>query len=107
MCERHKVADNSIEHNEFIHSVMKKADLERQHLENVSVDHPSHYTFGTIEVIQVIEDWKLDFHEGNVVKYVARSKHKGNRLEDLKKAQWYLNRLIDNLQKEDACLGSK
>jgi hypothetical protein len=60
-----------------------------------SVDHPTHYNSGSIEVIDAIEDWKLGFHEGNVVKYVARAKHKGQELEDLKKAAWYLNRLIE------------
>jgi hypothetical protein len=61
------------------------------------VNHPSHYTFGQIEVIEVIEDWNLDYHRGNAVKYIARAPHKGNELEDLQKAQWYLNRAIDNL----------
>lgn len=64
-----------------------------------NVDHPKHYTFGKIEVIDTIEDWQLGFHEGNVVKYVARAKHKGNELEDLKKAAWYLNRRIEELSK--------
>lgn len=63
-----------------------------------TVNHPAHYNSGKIEVIDAIEDWKLGFHEGNVVKYVARAKHK-NGLEDLKKAQWYLTRLIE---KEEA-----
>lgn len=61
------------------------------------VNHPSHYTQGKIEVIDFIEDQKLGFHEGNVVKYVARAEHKGNQLEDLKKARWYLDRLIREL----------
>ena len=64
------------------------------------VNHPSHYTFGTIEVITVIEDWKLGFHEGNCIKYIARAKYKGRELEDLKKAQWYLNRRIQDMEKE-------
>ena len=74
------------------------------HLEDV-VNHPKHYTFGTIEVIDVIEDWKLEFHLGNTVKYIARAKHKGNELEDLKKAQWYLNRKIMQLQLDMAAEG--
>jgi hypothetical protein len=61
-----------------------------------TVDHPSHYNAGKIEVIEAIDDWQLGFYEGNVVKYVARAKHKGSELEDLKKAAWYLNRLIEN-----------
>jgi hypothetical protein len=63
-----------------------------------TVDHPRHYNQGRIEVIDAIEDWKLNFCEGNVVKYVARHRHKGAPLDDLKKAKWYLDRLIDNLE---------
>lgn len=58
------------------------------------VNHPKHYAMGNIEVIDAIEDWNLEYHEGNVIKYVARARYKGNYLEDLKKAQWYLNRKI-------------
>jgi hypothetical protein len=63
-----------------------------------TVDHPKHYNAGRIEVIDAIEDWGLGFSLGNVVKYVARANHKGKPLEDLKKAQWYLNRAIEKLE---------
>lgn len=56
-----------------------------------AVAHPTHYNVGTIEVIEVIEDWNLNFNEGNVIKYVARARHKGAHLEDLKKARQYLD----------------
>jgi len=59
------------------------------------VDHPAHYNQGQYEVIDVIEDWNLGFHAGNVIKYVSRYPHKGTPLRDLKKAQWYLERLIE------------
>lgn len=59
-----------------------------------SVNHPSHYNQGTIEIIDFIEDWKLDFNSGNVIKYVTRAPYKENKLEDLKKARFYLDRLI-------------
>ena len=62
------------------------------------VNHPSHYNAGSIEVIDAIEDWKLDFNTGNVIKYVARHQHKGRPVEDLKKARWYLDRLIKNIE---------
>lgn len=67
------------------------------------IDHPPHYTFGTIEPIDVIEDWDLDYHEGCAVKYIARAglKEGSSELEDLKKAQWYLGRKIQNLQTEE------
>jgi hypothetical protein len=64
------------------------------------VNQPPHYNAGTIEVITIIEDWKLGYHLGNVVKYCLRSSHKGSELEDLKKAEWYLKRKIANLEKE-------
>lgn len=66
-----------------------------------TVDHPKHYTFGKFEVIDVIEDWGLDkdYHLGNTIKYIARAKHKGEELENLKKARWYLNRKIAQLEK--------
>jgi len=65
------------------------------------VNHPSHYTFGKkYEVIDVIEDWNLSFAEGSTLKYLARFKYKGNPLEDLKKARFYLNRLIKQYEKE-------
>jgi hypothetical protein len=66
---------------------------------NDPVNHPSHYTFGAIEVIEVIEDWDLGYHLGNAVKYIARSPHKGSELEDLQKARWYLDRAITHTEK--------
>ncbi|MBA3483371.1 MAG: DUF3310 domain-containing protein [Pirellulales bacterium] len=66
------------------------------------VNHPSHYTAGTIEVIDFIDDQQLGFCEGNVVKYIARAKHKGRELEDLKKAAWYLNHRITQLTPKPA-----
>lgn len=62
------------------------------------INSPPHYTFGTIEVITVILDWGLDFLAGNVVKYIARAKHKGNELQDLEKARWYLDKLIETVK---------
>ena len=65
-----------------------------------SVNHPSHYNKGKYEVIDVIEDWKLGFNLGNTVKYISRADHKGKTIEDLKKAQWYLNREIERRENE-------
>lgn len=59
-----------------------------------AVNHPPHYTWlGGIEVIQITEH--LGFCLGNVVKYVLRADHKGQPIEDLEKAAWYLAREID------------
>jgi len=63
------------------------------------VNSPPHYTTGGIETIDFIEAKELNYHLGNVVKYVTRSGHKGDKLKDLEKAQWYLNRAINNLKK--------
>lgn len=61
------------------------------------VNHPSHYKVGGIETIDFIEAKKLNYNLGNVVKYVTRADHKGNRKQDLEKAMWYLQREIGNL----------
>jgi len=69
------------------------------------VNHPSHYTDGAIECIEAIESQQTleefrGYLKGNIVKYLWREKHKGST-ESLKKAQWYLDRLIalDEAQK--------
>jgi hypothetical protein len=64
------------------------------------VNHPAHYNAGSMEVIDAIEGLELGFHAGNVVKYVARYKHKAG-VQDLKKARWYLDRLIENEEKAE------
>jgi hypothetical protein len=61
------------------------------------VNHPAHYKVGGIETIDFIEAKKLNYRLGNVIKYLTRADHKGNKLEDLKKAQWYLEREIESL----------
>lgn len=66
---------------------------------NYKINHPDHYNTGRFEVIDVIDDWKLNFELGNVIKYVARAGHKENTIEDLKKAMWYLDREIQNQTK--------
>jgi hypothetical protein len=63
------------------------------------INHPSHYKVGGIETIDFIEAKDLGYHLGNVVKYISRADHKDNKLENLKKAQWYLNRAVSNLEK--------
>lgn len=65
------------------------------------INSPKHYTQGKIEVIEFIEDQEMDFNLGNAVKYLARHRFKGNPLEDLKKARWYVDRLIANEVKRE------
>ena len=58
---------------------------------NKNVEHPSHYNQGKYEVIDVINDWKLNFNLGNTIKYIARADYKNNDIEDLEKAAFYLS----------------
>ena len=66
------------------------------------VNHPEHYggSENIYEAIKVIENWDLDFHLGNTVKYISRAgkKNKEKELEDLKKALWYLQHHINTLE---------
>ena len=62
------------------------------------VDHPSHYNKGNIETIDVIEDWDLDFHCGNAIKYIARHKYKSDPKQDIEKAIWYLQRYLEKIK---------
>ena len=67
---------------------------------NDSVNSPSHYTDGKIEVIDYIEDKKLGFCLGNAIKYISRAgkKDKDKEAEDINKAIWYLNRYLKQLE---------
>lgn len=67
-----------------------------------NVNHPSHYTDGKIEVIDYIEDKQLGYHLGNAVKYISRAGKKDptKKVEDLRKAAWYINREIERLTEE-------
>jgi hypothetical protein len=69
-------------------------------MSNDLVNHPPHYggADDTYEAIKVIEAWSLGFHLGNAVKYVSRAGKKGDALEDLKKARWYIDRLIQKME---------
>lgn len=99
-CWREAVKD--IKFKDDIEVVLPLEKAPKELIDNVN--HPNHYTQGKYEVIDYIED-KLSKEElqgycvGNVLKYVSRFKHK-NGLEDLKKAEWYLNRLITNMEGE-------
>ena len=62
-----------------------------------AVNHPAHYKVGGIETIDFIEAKKLGYNLGNVVKYLTRADHKGNRKQDLEKAKWYLERELSTM----------
>ena len=71
-------------------------------LDREMVNHPDHYQGnGSMEVIDIIENYDLGFSLGNAIKYILRSNKKGSAKQDLKKAIWYINREISNLVEED------
>lgn len=69
------------------------------------VSHPTHYTYGEIEIIdfieQVTKDYKpeLAFAIGNAIKYISRANRKNGK-EDLDKARWYLNRAFEKWEEQ-------
>lgn len=74
-----------------------------------NVNHPSHYTDGKIEVIDYIEDKQLGFCLGNAVKYISRAgkkksgsmSDKEKEINDLRKALWYVERRIKELEEQN------
>lgn len=93
-------------YTKFLAWYLRKEKVEIRNAEetrkNDIINHPEHYTKGGIEVREFIDSWKLDFNSGNVIKYVVRAPYKGTELQDLKKAQNYLNHLIELKEKEEA-----
>lgn len=73
----------------------------QQRKRNDTVNHPSHYNYGDIEVIDFIEqvtqhyNANVAYHIGNAIKYLARSPHKNGK-EDIAKAKWYIERAFEN-----------
>lgn len=70
---------------------------ERVEFKPDAVNHPAHYKVGGIETIDFIEAKKLNYNIGNVIKYLTRADHKGNRKQDLEKAKWYLERELSTM----------
>lgn len=76
-------------------------EIDKAEQANDSVNSPSHYKVGGIETIDFIEAKQLGYHLGNVVKYVSRAGHKApNPLRDVQKAKWYLDRYVEELEKQ-------
>ena len=90
--ELEKIADE-IREVVIIGSANNRIAINEGELSGNRVNHPSHYNKG-IETIDYIESWNMDFNIGNVIKYVTRAGYKDNKLEDLEKAKWYLEREI-------------
>ena len=102
-----KVPDELLESNsnlvDYVSDEIKKHqsnDLQ-QRKRNDTVNHPSHYNYGEIEVIDFIEQVtqhynpNVAYHIGNAIKYLARSPHKNGK-EDVDKARWYIERAFEN-----------
>lgn len=73
---------------------------------NDPVNHPSHYTQGDIECIDAIEasmtfESFCGYLKGNAQKYLWRYENKGTLIQDLQKAQWYISKLIDTIEKKE------
>lgn len=62
------------------------------------IENPKHYQGKSIDAIRVIDEFNLSFSLGNVVKYILRAKHKGNEVQDLEKAKWYLEHEINRIK---------
>lgn len=74
------------------------------HRHHSNVNHPDHYQSDKMEAIDIIESFELNFHLGNVIKYITRADKKGNSIEDLEKAKWYLQREINNRHKQQSSI---
>jgi hypothetical protein len=87
-----------MEYMKWMLTKSQKKLLEEDEMKKDMVNHPEHYTNSSIETIDMIESVTAEgFHyylEGNIMKYLTRYRHK-NGIQDLKKAQWYLNKLIE------------
>jgi len=89
-------------HIDYMRKRMKEEQANMQSDNLDMVNNPAHYNEATIETIDVIESVTQDgfesYLQGNILKYICRYKYK-NGVEDLEKARWYLNRLIETVEK--------
>jgi len=85
----------------LLQQIIDKFKMQTINVENDPVQHPAHYTSSRIEVLDAIEEWELTYGIGNVVKYCARAgKKTQDKLQDLCKAKFYLDREIEKLQRD-------
>ncbi|MEB8089540.1 DUF3310 domain-containing protein [Staphylococcus saprophyticus] len=84
-----------------LYKINNQSNDVQQRKRNDTVNHPSHYNYGDIEVIDFIEQVtkhynpNVAYHIGNAIKYLARSPHKNGK-EDVAKAKWYIERAFEN-----------
>ena len=83
------VADIDVQ--KFVDSRNPKSDIPTLEM----VNHPKHYNVKGFEVIDIIDAFNLNFNMGNALKYLLRADRKGNKVQDLQKALWYLQREIN------------
>ena len=74
-----------------------------------SVNSPPHYQNGTMETIEIMENQMsverfLGYLEGSIIKYISRYEYKKNPIEDLKKAEWFLRKLIEKRTQHNAAI---
>jgi len=92
--------------DEPLMQVYLDAAQEESDTEEDAVNSPSHYNTGNIECIEAIEDSMSPaafkgYLKGNCMKYLWRYDYKGKPVEDLKKASWYLSRLIEMVEQQE------
>ncbi|WP_234420407.1 DUF3310 domain-containing protein [Staphylococcus nepalensis] len=93
-------SNSTVGPNEEIISHSQSNDVQQRKRKD-TVNHPSHYNYGDIEVIDFIEQVtkhynpNVAYHIGNAIKYLARSPHKNGK-EDVDKARWYIERAFEN-----------
>ena len=80
--------------------------VKREEMNDDKVNHPKHYNINwkgeqAIEPYSFINSWRMGYAEGNIIKYVSRHKYKGKALQDLEKARWYLNQMIEELENNE------
>lgn len=73
------------------------------------VDHPNHYNQGTVECIEAIDScgFGVGFCAGNAMKYLWRFMEKGNAIQDLEKAQWYVDHLVKQYKNGEYTINGK
>lgn len=94
---------NPSDDKEYIRMLEREVKALKEEVEADMVNHPAHYKTGGIEAIDIMKA-KLSPEEfrgyliGNSLKYLMRLNHKGKALEDAKKAQWYINKLVATME---------
>ena len=99
-----KNTDTEIHYSDFVASI-EAVKESKQHPD--MVNHPSHYNVKGFEVIDIIDAYNLNFNMGNALKYLLRADRKGNKVQDLKKALWYLQREIEQSEKQTPCTNTQ